>query len=75
MAKTTLKDDEVTLGPGTESNSLFANGGTALVIHAKADDYKTDPAGNSGDARRRVTGGLRGRRPEPDGQFFFTAII
>ena len=23
--------------------------GTALVIHAKADDYKTDPSGDSGD--------------------------
>ena len=23
--------------------------GTALVIHAKPDDYKTDPSGNSGD--------------------------
>jgi len=23
--------------------------GSALVIHAGADDYKTDPAGNSGD--------------------------
>jgi len=34
---------------GTGSNSLFANGGTALMIHAKADDYKTDPAGNAGD--------------------------
>jgi len=31
------------------SNSIFANGGTAIVIHAKADDMKTDPAGNSGD--------------------------
>jgi superoxide dismutase, Cu-Zn family len=30
-------------------NSLFKEGGTALVIHDKADDYKTDPAGNSGD--------------------------
>jgi Cu-Zn family superoxide dismutase len=30
-------------------NSIFANGGTALVIHAKADDMKTDPAGNAGD--------------------------
>jgi superoxide dismutase, Cu-Zn family len=29
--------------------SIFANGGTALVIHAKADDMKTDPAGNAGD--------------------------
>jgi Cu-Zn family superoxide dismutase len=23
--------------------------GTSLVVHAKADDYKTDPSGNSGD--------------------------
>ena len=30
-------------------NSLFANGGTSLVIHAKPDDMKTDPSGNSGD--------------------------
>jgi len=29
--------------------SLFRDGGTALVIHAKADDMKTDPAGNAGD--------------------------
>lgn len=34
---------------GTDSHSLFTNGGTALVIHAKADDMKTDPSGNSGD--------------------------
>ena len=32
-----------------EPNSVFLNGGTALVIHAKADDLKTDPAGNAGD--------------------------
>ena len=37
----------VTLGEG--ANSLFHDGGTALVIHAKADDYMTDPSGNSGD--------------------------
>jgi Cu-Zn family superoxide dismutase len=30
-------------------NSLFDNDGTSLVIHAKADDYKTEPAGNAGD--------------------------
>ena len=30
-------------------NSLFHPGGTAIVIHAKADDQKTDPAGNAGD--------------------------
>jgi superoxide dismutase, Cu-Zn family len=34
---------------GSDSHSLFGNGGTALVIHAKADDMKTDPAGNAGD--------------------------
>lgn len=28
--------------------SLFHAGGTALVIHASADDYKTDPTGNAG---------------------------
>jgi len=48
-AKTTIKNDSVVLGNGSEPNSLFANGGTALVIHAKADDMKTDPAGNAGD--------------------------
>ena len=39
----------MTLGDGSQPNSLFANGGTSLVIHAKADDMKTDPAGNAGD--------------------------
>jgi len=37
------------LNMGSDPHSIFTNGGTALVIHAKADDYKTDPAGNSGD--------------------------
>jgi Cu-Zn family superoxide dismutase len=46
-AKTTVTDSRVTLAMG--ANSVFANGGTALVIHAKADDMKTDPAGNAGD--------------------------
>jgi len=32
-----------------DSHSLYSNGGTAIVVHAKADDYKTDPSGNSGD--------------------------
>jgi Cu-Zn family superoxide dismutase len=48
-AKATVKDDDVVLGTGSEPNSLFANGGTAIMIHAKADDMKTDPAGNAGD--------------------------
>jgi len=34
---------------GNEANSVFANGGTALVIHAGPDDMKTDPAGAAGD--------------------------
>jgi Cu-Zn family superoxide dismutase len=46
-AKTTVSDPDVDLG--SDSHSLFRNGGTALVIHAKADDMVTDPAGNSGD--------------------------
>lgn len=46
-AKGTVTDPDVTLGTGP--NSVFTNGGTALVIHAKADDMKTDPAGNAGD--------------------------
>ncbi|WP_445661446.1 superoxide dismutase family protein [Bacillus sp. FSL K6-3431] len=37
----------VTLGQG--ENSLLDEDGSALVIHENADDYKTDPAGNSGD--------------------------
>lgn len=43
----TITNAAVTLGAGP--NSLFTNGGTALVIHAKADDLKSDPAGNAGD--------------------------
>lgn len=31
------------------SNSLFSQTGTSVVVHAKADDYTSDPAGNSGD--------------------------
>jgi Cu-Zn family superoxide dismutase len=34
---------------GTGANSVFAGGGTAIVIHAAADDLKTDPTGNAGD--------------------------
>ena len=41
-----LEDADVTLMNGT--NSLMSNG-AAIVIHAKGDDYKTDPSGNSGD--------------------------
>lgn len=46
-ANSTVTDLKVDLGD--DANSLFTGGGTALVIHAKADDQKTDPSGNSGD--------------------------
>ncbi|QNI34702.1 superoxide dismutase family protein [Alloacidobacterium dinghuense] len=38
---------DVTLEPNA-SNSVFANGGTSLVVHEKADDMMSDPAGNAG---------------------------
>ena len=46
-AKFKVLNKEVTFGD--DSHSLFSDGGTAVVIHAKADDMKSDPAGNSGD--------------------------
>ena len=45
-AKVDMLTKDVTLGEG--ENSLFHADGTALVIHASPDDYKTDPAGNAG---------------------------
>jgi len=42
-----IEDKDVNLG--SDTHSLFSNGGTAIVVHAKADDQKTDPAGNAGD--------------------------
>ena len=46
-AKTSVTNKDINLG--SDNHSVFANGGTALVIHAKADDMKSDPAGNAGD--------------------------
>jgi len=46
-AKFRITNKDVNLG--ADNHSLFSNGGTAIVIHAKADDMKTDPAGNAGD--------------------------
>ena len=46
-AKFTVEASAVMLGDG--NNSVFANGGTSLVIHAKADDLMSDPSGNAGD--------------------------
>jgi Cu-Zn family superoxide dismutase len=52
-AKTTVVNPRVTVPMG--NSSVFAGGGTALVIHAKPDDMKSDPAGNAGD---RIACGL-----------------
>jgi len=46
-ARVTITDSRVNLG--SDTYSLFTDGGTALVIHAEGDDMKTDPSGNSGD--------------------------
>ena len=46
-AKVTVTNKAVTMADG--ENSIFANGGTALMIHAAADDMKTDPGGAAGD--------------------------
>jgi Cu-Zn family superoxide dismutase len=46
-AKATVVAPGVTMSD--DPHSVFTNGGTALMIHAKADDMKTDPAGAAGD--------------------------
>ena len=46
-AKITFTAAGATLDDGP--NSVFHDGGTALVIHAKPDDLMSDPSGNSGD--------------------------
>jgi Cu-Zn family superoxide dismutase len=43
----TTETDRLTLSPGGQS--VFDGDGTAIVIHAEADDQRTDPSGNSGD--------------------------
>ena len=45
-SKANVTDDAVTIADGPKS--IFTGGGTALVIHAAADDMKTDPSGNAG---------------------------
>ena len=52
-AKLAVEDTRVNLGDG--DHSVFTGGGTALMIHANADDLKSDPAGNAGD---RIACGL-----------------
>lgn len=45
-AQFSVVDAMVSLGEGP--NSLFRAGGTSLIVDENADDYKTDPDGNSG---------------------------
>lgn len=50
-----IKTADVTLEPG-KKNSILDDDGSSLIIHSGADDYVTDPAGNSGD--RMVCGAI-----------------
>ena len=59
-ARAKVADPRVTMSTG--SDSVFTGSGTALVIHAKADDMKSDPAGNAGD--RIACGTIVGSKTE-----------
>lgn len=54
--KQEIINTNVTLKPG--ASSLLKKGGTAAVIHEKADDYKTQPTGDAGG--RAVCGEITG---------------
>ena len=45
--KKTFFSKDLTLDPKA-ANSVFANGGTSLMVHGGPDDMKSDPAGNAG---------------------------
>lgn len=47
-AKATLTATGITLAPDAP-NSVFAKEGTALIVHAHADDMMTDPEGGAGE--------------------------
>ena len=44
----TFKVDYLSMTEGAPNN-ILANGGTAIMVHEKADDMKTDPTGNAGN--------------------------
>jgi Cu-Zn family superoxide dismutase len=46
VLKASVLNMQVTLGSG--DGTLFGNDGTALVLHAKGDDYRSQPAGDAG---------------------------
>jgi len=52
-ANYTTTNNRITLSRG--ENSILDSDGSALVIHHSADDYQTDPSGDSGD---RVAAGI-----------------
>ena len=53
-------DNAISLGNGKKS--IFDRDGASLIVHAKADDYVSQPAGNSGD---RVACGVIERTVAP----------
>ena len=48
MAMASEVNDRVTLVAG-QPNSLLDADGSAIIVHADPDDYRSQPAGNSGD--------------------------
>lgn len=48
VGQATFKVDSLSMASGA-ANSIFANGGTSIIVHEKADDMRTDPSGNSGN--------------------------
>jgi Cu-Zn family superoxide dismutase len=46
--KIEIVNTAITLEKG-KPNSVFDGDGSAAIVHAKPDDYKSDPAGNAGD--------------------------
>lgn len=48
MGSASFTLSSISLDPAAP-NSIYANGGTSVVVHEHADDMKTDPSGNSGN--------------------------
>ncbi len=48
VGEATFKVDYLSLDAASP-NSITANGGTAIIVHEKPDDMKTDPTGNAGN--------------------------